>query len=408
MEINDKDKRETLVQEVLALSNYRDLVVDDEQLWWKDFKALLKFIKRNRINLFCPERTEYFVLNVFAAGNKVECGRYHNWIFEQQESYANKRLTEDQVTALESIPGWIWFSEDLESLQKNVKDVYYRHLLSNPHYQHEIARMDRDVAIAGNSYEARLEKIKDEFKRLEEECECSEVYCSSCGGILAYIKKNIEYKYVIAIRTLVELVHPSIIQKKFGHFSQILFQFNQDAYDEAILDDANYLLSLAKKGEFTVSHERFLLINRESRKFDYEIVKTPWKKLYSLGLRKLERILRKKKIKSYEDISHLETMLILLGPKKAKRYPRLISFGLEQFRKDTLGWQRLMYNLFRDTNKEVRSYKGLNPSRSRRNYGSKKGISGWYVLGRIYDYRTEIESEKLRQIPTRWPPRLGF
>jgi len=207
---------------------------------------------------------------------------------------------------------------------------------------------------------------------------------------------------------LVELVHPSIIQKEFGHFSQILFQFNQDAYDEAILDDANYLLSLAKKGEFTFSHERFLLINRESRKFDYEIVKTPWKKLYSLGLRKLERILRKKKIKSYEDISHLETMLILLGSKKAKRYPRLISFGLEQFRKDTLGWQRLMYNLFRDTNKEVRSYKGLNPSRSRRNYGSKKGISGWYVLGRIYDYRTEIESEKLRQIPPRWPPRLGF
>ena len=58
-------------------------------------------------------------------------------------------------------------------------------------------------------------------------------------------------------------------------------------------------------------------------------------------------------------------------------------------------------NTFRDTNKEVRSYKGLNPSRSRRNYGSKKGISGWYVLGRIYDYRTEIESEKLRQIPPR-------
>ena len=406
MEINDKDKRETLVQEVLALSNYRDLVVDDEQLWWKDFKALLKFIKRNRINLFCPERTEYFVLNVFAAGNKVECTRYHNWIFEQQESHANQRLTEDQVSALESIPGWIWFSEDFESLQENLREVYFRHLNSDPHYGHEIVRMDHDVAIASNSYEARLEKIKDEFKRLEKECECSEVFCSSCGGKLSYIKKNLEYSYVILIRTLVELIHPSIIQNKFGHFSQILFQFNRDAYGEAILDDANYLLSLAKEGEFTSHHERFLLINRETKNSDYRIVKTPWKKLYSLGLRKLERILRKKRIRSYEDISHLQTMLILLGPIKAKRYPRLISFGMEQFKKDTLGWQRLMYNLFRDTNKEVRSYKGLNAWGLSGKYDSKKGISGWVISRRIiYDYRTEIESEKLRQIPPRWPPK---
>jgi len=406
MEINDKDKRETLVQEVLALSNYRDLVVDDEQLWWKDFKALLKFIKRNRINLFCPSKIEYFVLNVFVAGNKVECTRYNEWIIEQKESHFDERLTEDQVSALESIPGWIWFSENLESLQKNLEDVYYRHHLSNPHYHHEFERMNHDVAIAGNSYEARLKKIKDEFKRLEEECECSEVYCSSCGGILAYIKKNIEYKHVIAIRTLVELVHPSIIQKEFGHFSQILFQINRDAYGEAILDDANYLLSLAKEGEFTFHHERFLLINRETKNSDYRIVKTPWKKLYSLGLRKLERILRKKRIRSYEDISHLQTMLILLGPIKAKRYPRLISFGMEQFKKDTLGWQRLMYNLFRDTNKEVRSYKGLNAWGLSGKYDSKKGISGWVISRRIiYDYRTEIESEKLRQIPPRWPPK---
>ena len=124
MDITKKEKYQTLVEEVLPLSSYRDLVVNDEQLWWKDFKALLKFIKRNRINLFCPSEIEYFVLNVFAAGNKVECVRYHDWIVEQQESYANKRLTEDQVGALESIPGWIWFSEDLESLQKNIIDIY--------------------------------------------------------------------------------------------------------------------------------------------------------------------------------------------------------------------------------------------------------------------------------------------
>jgi len=400
MNITEKDYKETLLQEVLSLPDCHDIVDAEEQLWWEDFKALLKFIKRNRINLFCPSKIEYFVLNVFAAGNKVECGRYNEWIVEQQESHAHKRLTEDQVSALESIPGWIWFSEDLESLQKNLKDVYYRHLISDPHYHHEIVRMDHDVAIAGNSYEARLEKIKDEFKRLEEECECSEVYCSSCGGKLAYIKKNLEYSYVIAIRTLVELVHPSIIQKEFGHFSQILFQFNQDAYDEAILDDANYLLSLAKKGQFTVSHERFLLINRESRNADYQIVKTPWKKLYSLGLRKLEKILSKKRINSPKDISHLETMLIILGPKKSKRYPRLINFGMEQFRKDNFWWKGLMYNLFRETNKEVRSFKGLNAWGLSGKYESTKGEYGWVCRKTIYDYRTEIGLEKLRQIPS--------
>jgi len=92
MDITKKEKYQTLVEEVLPLSNYRDLVVDEERLWWKDFKALLKFIKRNRINLFGPNRTEYFVLNVFAAGNKVECGRYKEWIFEQQESHSHIRV----------------------------------------------------------------------------------------------------------------------------------------------------------------------------------------------------------------------------------------------------------------------------------------------------------------------------
>ena len=92
MDITKKEKYQTLVEEVLPLSNYRDLVVDEERLWWKDFKALLKFIKRNRINLFAPNRTEYFVLNVFAAGNKVECGRYKEWIFEQQESHSHIRV----------------------------------------------------------------------------------------------------------------------------------------------------------------------------------------------------------------------------------------------------------------------------------------------------------------------------
>ena len=400
MDTTGKIKKETLVQEVLSLSNYRDIVVDEEQLWWEEFKALLKFIKRNQINLFCPDRTDYFVLNVFAAGNKVECVRSHDWIVEQQESYANKRLTEDQICALESVPGWIWFFEDFESLQENLREVYFRHLNSDPHYGHEIVRMDHDVAIASNSYEARLEKIKDEFKRLEKECECSEVFCSSCGGKLSYIKKNLEYSYVILIRTLVELIHPSIIQNKFGHYSQILFQFNRDAYGEAILDDANYLLSLAKEGEFTSHHERFLLINRESRNADYQIVKTPWKKLYSLGLRKLEKILSKKRINSPKDISHLETMLIILGPKKSKRYPRLINFGMEQFRKDNFWWKGLMYNLFRDTNKEVRSYKGLNAWGLSGKYESTKGEYGWVCRKTIYDYRTEIGLEKLRQIPS--------
>jgi superfamily II DNA or RNA helicase len=84
--------------------------------WEEKFAATMEYSVKYRIQSL-PRSTNFNGVNIF------------NWIIKQRTSYRQNKLTEEQISRCETIPGWSW-APDVDSWQKSY-DVYKRYVQEN-------------------------------------------------------------------------------------------------------------------------------------------------------------------------------------------------------------------------------------------------------------------------------------
>jgi len=337
----------------------------DKNDWEYEFNLFLYYLKKYEI--FSPFYeppilsyhlpTDIFQLNLDRFKKTPIGHRILKWVRLQKDNYEKSELSLSKIIKLESIPGWYW----KWGLRPNERNSFTERLgkyTSRKSWDYDFLEAE-DFWISSNSLKGKMLKIRREIYRIDQFSDCSNFYCTTCGGKYHYIKSKISSEMKVQIKTIVALAPHKFIEEMFGEFSGLLFELNPKAYQSSKKDEINkYVMDLEYGGySFNEAHESFLLTKKEYKDSNDDFLKSGWHKVLSFGIKAMTEKLNN----DIDDESLFETMLVILM-EKAVNYPKLVDYGLVKMRvSDT--WHRLMYNALREQIPAVRYYVG-----SGRNY----------------------------------------
>jgi len=333
---------------------------DKNHEWEYEFNLFLYYLKKYEI--FTPYYeshitidhlpTDIFQLNLDRFKKTPIGYRIWKWIKTQKDKYEKDELSLSQIIKLESIPGWYW----KWGLRPNERNSFTERLgkyTSRKSWDYDFLEAE-DFWISSNSLKGKMLKIRKEIYRIDQFSDCSNFYCTTCGGRYHYIRSKISSDMKVQMKTIVALAPHKLIEGMFGEYAGLLFELNTKAYQNSKKDEINkYVMDLEYGGHsFNVAHESFLLTNKDYKDSEDDFYKSGWHKILSIGL----KTMTEKLDNDIDDESLFETMLVILK-ENAIKYPKLVDYGLTKMR-ESEAWEKLMYNSLRENIPAVRYYVG--------------------------------------------------
>ena len=284
----------------------------------------------------------------------VQSSELRSWVNLQKDLFKEGKLDAYHEIKLETIPGWIWG----DKLRPNENESYRMNLAGlqmsmDTHYARGLNEYNYQQSMVNGSVRGLVENIKRELKRIEQWCDCENVYCSTCGGKMAYMSSKINRFMRIQMYTVVGLVDYKEIKRIFGHYSYIFFEENPIGYEKSRIREVKRLLEYLDEGDFNIMHEQFVFKNRKYRTSENNYLRESWEIIFENAITHMCKLLR---YRTRFKECFFESMIILLGEDSIK-YPKLVEFGIKMS-KESDSWKKVMYNSLRENVKEVRDYRG--------------------------------------------------
>ncbi len=172
---------------------------------------------------------------------------------------------------------------------------------------------------------------------------CNKMFCTTCGGSFSNIVDNVDPNSIKTIKDVLKTINLSELDKYLAKWIPVLDHFDSDGYINIFIREANQL-DLSDINAV----DRFLIRTKGiNKKYNTEF-STLYRKI-------LEYAISKSVSESHESLA--ETVILVLGKKKAKEYHGLLEYALSVSRHNNK-MKRVLYNFFREEIEEVRDFKG--------------------------------------------------
>ena len=198
----------------------------------------------------------------------------------------------------------------------------------------------------------KIEYIVEVFEMLKNP-KCNEMFCSTCGGHVGKIAREINQFFPSNTKIISEVLSVATLDEfdKFGIWTDALESINLNGVISVYIRESRKI-NLSNIGDV----DRFLLKARKINKFNNSEFSPLYKKILERGISLALITLNE---------SLVETIVIVLEG-RVKDYPELVDLAIETG-KNNKQMKRVLYNFLREDMPEVRGYVGR--SLTQKNYG---------------------------------------
>lgn len=184
-------------------------------------------------------------------------------------------------------------------------------------------------------------ELFESFEKSKDNSLCSEMFCSTCGGLAFYIQQHLSPEDNSHITDILDRIDPNKIYQ-FGKWRPIIRSLFASKYKSLIEQTTKLEFeALNIKSQRSVNHFLFDAWKNKALDFDAHC------RVIESGI---ELAVRRK------NVSLVETLILILGD-LAISYPDLVAVAVDLSNKNRQ-IKRVLYNKLREQLVEVRDYKG--------------------------------------------------